>query len=564
MKNIFLFISFILFSLTIQAQENSISTEENKKIITELSKNNPLASQLTTLVTFAEQKDSLLLEIKTLKKQLNKTSSIEEKNELKNKLSQLKQDLISTRAHLREIAAGIDLSSLNEQEEEAFDFQKELFALIKPAVNEMKEMTAHVRQKSTLKESIAYYTERLKVLKQAIENIEHLQKNNTNKSVDTSLNFTRKNLEKKRAYMRGELKADQLQFNRLLAKETSLAEASESWAKSFFQKRGLYLTEAILSIFTIILLSKLSYTAMKRYLPGFRVRHRSFKIRLIELIHRLLTFVFIIIGPMVIFYIVEDWVLFSLGILLLIGFAWTLRLTIPYYWKQFYLFLNIGSVREGERLLLDGLPWQVKKINMYCTFVNPTADLTMRVPIQDLVELKSRPCHHDEPWFPCKKDDWVILNDGFRGKVIGVSQEMIQLVERGGAMKMYQMSDFLSASPRNLSANFRIKETIGISYELQQNSTSQIPEILRLFLQKSAESEGYEEQLLSLKVEFERANNSSLDLVVIADFKGEVADLYNRLRRAIQRWSVEACSENNWEIPFPQMSLHHSPSINID
>ena len=54
---------------------------------------------------------------------------------------------------------------------------------------------------------------------------------------------------------------------------------------------------------------------------------------------------------------------------------------------------------------------------------------------------------------------------------------------------------------------------------------------------------------------FAQANSSSLDLVIIADFKGELGDLYNRLRRSIQRWCVDACTENGWEIPFPQMTL---------
>ena len=55
---------------------------------------------------------------------------------------------------------------------------------------------------------------------------------------------------------------------------------------------------------------------------------------------------------------------------------------------------------------------------------------------------------------------------------------------------------------------------------------------------------------------FESAADSSLNLVVIADFKGEAADISNRLRRSIQRWCVEAATENDWEIPFPQMQLH--------
>ena len=224
--------------------------------------------------------------------------------------------------------------------------------------------------------------------------------------------------------------------------------------------------------------------------------------------------------------------------------------------KQIQLFLNIGSVREGERVAIDGLPWRVEQINVFCILNNPTAELTQRVPIDYLVDLKSRPASHAEPWFPCREGDWVVLNDGVRGKVTAVSPELVQMVQRGGAQLTYQMSSFLGASPRNLATNFRIKETLGISYKLQKESTTRIPETLQAYIQRRIEEEGYVDQLLNLRVEFERANTSSLDLVVIADFAGDLGDLYNRLRRAIQRWSVDACSEYDWEIPFPQLTLH--------
>jgi hypothetical protein len=120
----------------------------------------------------------------------------------------------------------------------------------------------------------------------------------------------------------------------------------------------------------------------------------------------------------------------------------------------------------------------------------------------------------------------------------------------------YQTGDFLAKSPRNLATNFRIKETIGISYGLQKESTTSIPETLHGYITRRAEQEGYGDQLLSLRVEFALANSSSLDLAVIADFEGELGDLYNRLRRAIQRWCVDACTENGWEIPFQQLTLH--------
>ena len=145
-----------------------------------------------------------------------------------------------------------------------------------------------------------------------------------------------------------------------------------------------------------------------------------------------------------------------------------------------------------------------------------------------------------------------------RGKIIGISIEFIQLIQRGGAVYTYTMSDFLSLSPKNLSKSFRIKETIGISYAHQKESTSSIVEILQNTIIQRAIDEGYKDAVQNIRVEFEAAADSSLNLVVIADFKGSVADIYTRLRRAIQRWSVDACTENGWDIPYPQLTLHQA------
>jgi len=511
---------------------------------------------LETLLSFVKLRNQLTQDIKALNAQIDAAQSEAEKADLRQERIKLEADLRTTKRNLENIAAGVDISSLREEKQEDFNFQREVFALLKPALDEMKEMTAHVRQKSELRERIAYYEERLPVIEQALANVERLQEQSQDESLKKSLKSTVAIWGKQQAFMQSELQAARLQLSKLEESETSITEASQSYLKSFFQKRGLYLTEALLLVVAILLLSRFSYAGMERHVPGFKKKHRSFRVRLIELLHRIFTVILVILGPMIVFYIVQDWVLFSLGILLLLGIALTLRQTLPRYWHQVQLFLNIGSVREGERILMEGLPWKVERINIYSTLCNPVADICQRVPIADLVDLKSRPVRADEPWFPCKKGDWVILSDGVRGKVIGISHELVQLVERGGAQLTYQTGDFLAKSPRNLATNFRIKESLGISYSLQKESTDQIPETLHRYIKQRAEEEGYGEKLLNLRVEFAQAGNSSLDLAVIADFKGELGDLYNRLRRAIQRWCVDACSEYGWEIPFPQMTLH--------
>ncbi len=536
-----------LFATAVLAQETADS--EQKPIA-------PTPSTLETLTSFVELKKNLQQDMQAVNRQLQSAQTDAEKANLKQQLEKLEGDLKTTNRNFENIAAGVDMTTLRGEVQEDFNLQQEVFSLLRPAIDEMKEITARVRQKSELKKKIAFYQGQLPIITEALANVAILQQNADNKILQQSLRQTAEQWAKQQAFIQSELQAAQLQLDKLSADETSFTEASQSYLKSFFQKRGLYLTIALGVVIGIVLLSRLSASAMQRFIPGFRAKHRSFRIRLIELLHRILTVLFSILGPMAVFYIVEDWVLFSLGILLLFGIAWALRQTLPRYWSQVQLFLNVGSVREGERLLMEGLPWRVEQINVFSTLVNPVAGISQRVPIDELVDLKSRPSEADEPWFPCSKGDWVILDSGVRGKVNGISHEFVQLVERGGARLTYQMADFLAASPRNLATNFRIKEVIGLSYDLQKEITGAIPETLQNYLLQRLQQEGYADQLLNMRVEFNAANNSSLDIVVIADFKGEVGDLYNRLRRAIQRWCVDACSENGWEIPFPQLTLH--------
>jgi len=522
-----------------------------------------LQETINTLHSLIKLQAELKRDISDLGKQLAAAETVSEKNEIQTQLDKLVVDLQTTTRNLREIGAGADIASLRATEEPEFSLQQEFFALLKPALKELKDMTSHVRQKSELKDKIASYREKLPVAELAVNNIAGLIASNEDESLERYLEGMLMEWRKQLTVIQSELQSAELQLEKLEDSEASLADASQSYLKSFFQQRGLYLTQAILAVIVILLLSRLSYKAMERYIPGYRKEHRSFQLRLLDLVHRFVTVILCIMGPMVVFYVVEDWVLFSLGILLLLGIGLTLRNALPRYWQQIQLFLNVGTVREGERIDLDGLPWRVRQINIFSMLDNPTAELSQRVRIDDLVDLKSRPVKRDDPWFPGKKGDWVMLSDGMRGKVAGISQELVELIERGGAHRTYLTSDFLGLSPNNLSRSFRLKETIGISYNLQRESVAGIPDTLKTHIEQRVADEGYADKLHSLRVEFEKANTSSLDIVVIADFDGSLAEIYGRLRRAMQRWCVEACNEYGWEIPFTQLTLHQAEAASL-
>lgn len=517
-----------------------------------------VSQTIETLNSLMRLQEDLRRDRSRLAKDLQATRVEAEKKDIQSQLDKLEANLIKTTENLSEIAAGADIDSLRAPEETRFNFQDELFSLLRPAMKEMKEMTSHVRQKSDLKDKIFYYNSKLPVAEHAVASINSLLQVSKDKALNKYLQSVMTDWNKQLTFMQSELQSAQLQLEKLEQSEATLSEASQSYLKSFFQARGLYLTQALLAVILVLVLSQMSHAIMVRLIPGYRAEHRSFRLRLLDLLHRMLTVVLMIIGPMVVFYVVEDWVLFSLGILLLIGVGLTLRHALPRYWQQIQLFLNVGSVREDERIDLDGLPWRVRSINIFSILENPTAGIRQRVRIDDLVGLKSRPFHKDDPWFPCLRGDWVLLSDNMRGKVIGITQELVELVARGGARRTYRTAEFLSLSPLNLSRNFRLKETIGISYNLQKESVTTIPEQLRAFIEQRTSESEYAGKLLNLRVEFERANTSSLDIVVIADFDGSVADLYNRLRRTLQSWCVAACNEYGWEIPFTQITLHQA------
>ncbi|MCA1786321.1 MAG: hypothetical protein LC657_10115, partial [Desulfobacteraceae bacterium] len=454
------------------------------------------------------------------------------------------------------IATGVDISLFAEKKTDQFDWKDELVSLVKPGITELKRLTQKARQKTDLKDELSLYQQLKPVVRLANENLLDLISRTDDKIVKQNLEKLVPEWQGLENQILNKLVITQMQLAELESEEQSLIETSQAAIKNFFKTRGLFLFIALISCIGIVLLIRFAYLSVVKYVPGYMSQYRPFHLRALDLLFRVITLLAALFVVILVFYVFEDWVLLSLAIIFLMGLGWAAKHTLPRFWHQSRLILNIGAVREGERVVYQGVPWLVKRINMFSQLENPDLGQTLRVPIETLMDLTSRPFRRHEPWFPCRKNDWVILSDGTRGGVTSLSHEMVELVMRGGAKKVYQTNDFLGLSPLNLSVNFRLKIGFGISYNLQAAATNEILDILDAYIRKQLAKEDYENSLLNLRVEFAAAGSSSLDLVVIADFEGKMAPLYNRISRAIQRWCTDACTENNWEIPFPQLTVH--------
>ncbi|MEQ1789366.1 MAG: hypothetical protein ABL857_02865, partial [Rickettsiales bacterium] len=90
----------------------------------------------------------------------------------------------------------------------------------------------------------------------------------------------------------------------------------------------------------------------------------------------------------------------------------------------------------------------------------------------------------------------------------------------------------------------------------QKECTTQVPELLCAGIKKGLLQESYADSLKDIGVNFSQANSSSLDYKIIAVFDGRAARDYYAIIRAIQRYAVEVCNQQKWEIPFNRLAVH--------
>lgn len=544
---------FCLFSGHAPAQDNASKT--SSVIKDEASEKDDASAKM--LFSVSELKRSLTQRITEKRALLQKSTSNTEKENLEAEIAKLDEQLSDAKVDFERIATGVDIGLFLGKKDETFNWKEELVSLVEPGIKEIKRMTVSARNKTKLRDEVAYYENLADVAKTATKNIGELISKAEDKEVKKNLEALLpewKGIEKQ---ITNKLHIANMQLSEMNNAEKSLIESSGLSVKKFFRTRGLYLVIALAACILSLFLLKIGTRRLIRMIPGFHLPYKPFHIRLFELLSRLAAMGLTLFVLVLVFYIFEDWVLLSFSIVFFMGFGWAVRNTLPQFWKQSCLMLNIGAVREGERMLYQGVPWMVKSINIFCVLENPYLETSLRLPIEALLDQVSRPVSADEPWFACKKNEWVLLSDGTWGKVKLLSHEMVEIKQPSGTRKNYQTAAFLALAPVNLSRNFTLKSVFGLSYDLQKDITDQVPRILQAYIREAIQREGYETGLLGLQVEFQAANASSLDLAVIADFRGEMAPSYYKLSRAIQRWCVEACNMNQWEIPFPQLRVHH-------
>lgn len=561
-KTFFIILLFLASMLMLNinpsnAAQNKSTEPEDVAETAEISDTAP--AQAETLVNLLRYKSELETQIRIAKNKLRGSSHNMDKEALTAEITDLKEELETVEQNFVKVATGMDIAVFDEQAQTDFKWQQEVETLVKPLLQELKEMTKRPRLIEQLKSKVAYYESKLPRAEEAVENVDLLISNANSRILKAELIKLRSNFDKIKTDIHNQLDVARFELGELLKEDESFYESTKKIMAVFFKSRGKNILIAMLTFAGVFLLFRVIDRSFKKLHPAFKAKERPFYIRLIEIMLLFMTVVAATMASLFTLYMSGDWFLLSIAIIFLLGALWTAREGFTRYYEQVKLILNLGSVRENERIVYNGVPWQVESLQLFSKLRNPALSPgKIRLPIAELADINSRPFSRNEPWFPCAIGDWVILSDGVRGKVISQSPDMVELIQRGGAYVTYQTSDFLGLNPKNLSRNFRLKSVFGIDYAYQSEATSVIVAQAKEFISACLEKDGYTKHLLNLNVEFESAAASSLNLVIIADFHGDIAELYGRLARALQRYSVDACTRFGWDIPFNQLVVHRA------
>jgi len=497
----------------------------------------------------------------TQRELLKKATTEEQKKEITAEIDRLSAKIKELKTAFNTTATGINPSDAVAQAETPLSINEELKNIFQPAIRELRDATAQPREIESLKTQVVQWTAKLALAKAALAQIDQLLKESTSEEVTRELTSARKSWEKKLLEAESSMANTTVQLEERKRSAPSVVSLLAGMISHFWKNRGLSLLLAVIAFAVTLVLLRRLYRMFRKVSPIHKKYQEGLTSRLVDVFANIFIIVAAIFATVLTLYIRNDWLLLTMVSILFIGLAWASRTALPPYFEQIRLILNLGTVREGERIIYNGLPWRVETLNFFCVLHNPDLNgATLRLPAKTLLTSYSRPSMQKEPWFPTRIDDWVILDDGVLGKVVQQTPEQVVLVKLGGSYKTYPTLTYLSKNPENISPQFQVATTFGLDYQYQSIATTLIPDIIQKKIYQSLVERFGKDAIRSVNVEFASASASSLDFRITANVDGELAPQFNVIQRMLQGGAVDAANENHWVIPFPQLTVHQSPS----
>ncbi|MCB1088543.1 MAG: hypothetical protein KDM63_16015, partial [Verrucomicrobiae bacterium] len=327
-------------------------------------------------------------ELTQLRRSLSKAVTQAERDQIAAEIEAKGTQRDQLRHDIESVATGIDLDQFSGTGSTPNDLATEFEDFIRPIIGELKSLTSKPREIEALRGNVAKYQRQIEQAKSAIDHLNDLLAAAAEPVVTTQLRDLHKEWTDKLTTAENDLGVAEFKLEEAEKNRSSVFASAREAVAGFFRTRGRNFLTAGLAFVAVWFSLRLLYRKLLTYSPFHRRRERSFYVRLVDVAYQVFALAAGIFAVLVVLYSASDWVLLGLTLLFLAGLVWASKQALPLFFEQAKMMLNLGSVREGERLLFNGVPWEVKRINVYTDLDNPA--LTggkLRLPIRDLVPL---------------------------------------------------------------------------------------------------------------------------------------------------------------------------------
>ena len=501
-------------------------------------------------------------ELKEKLKEKNSKRSLEtnssEQNRLETEIDHLQQTIAELEESFIEVVSSSNLDIFKEKPVQEFSWNNELKIVFQPIITELQKLTDKPRQIEALQKRKISLGDKLKIAKTITNNLEELAEGEKDKSLLKYLDKNKEHWQEEINILSANLSVINQQLKQKSNQKKSFSESVGSVFNLFFKTRGrnFFLASVITALFWLLV--RFANSIAVKLILKAHLKNTRFVLKIAQIINIVVLFLGMILVFLLSLYILNDWLLLILAILISIGLLWSIKSALPSCWHQTLLLINSGTVKEEQRVLYKGIPYKVKKINFYSILINPALDGgVIKLPLNDLLNMRSRKACTDEPWYPTKKNDWILIAEkNLFGKVLLQTPEVTQIELLGNSVLSIPSEKFYSLSPVNLSVGFRLSTSFGLDYKQQDKITTEIPEIFRKELEAVFDAEIPEGLTKDIGVIFDETAASSLKLLVFVDFYGKAAPRYEYLKRQINTTCVDICNKYNYKIPFEQLTVH--------
>lgn len=509
------------------------------------------AEALASLFKAVQAKEG---EVERIRRELASAKDQVTKDSLSEDLAKELDQLQKIEAKFEETAVGVDTSQFKEKEATPFSWEQTLGRVLEPIVAEIEEATATSRKMATLKNERERFGEQAGVASEALENLAEAaeQAPKGDRRLRRALQALIKRWEQRQSLAENQANAADLRLQEIESQQVGFTD----YGRKFLSTRGLHLLWGIGAALLVFFGVRIVFSLLrerKKTIPGLRTR-------LVSVLASILSVLGAVSALLIVFSAAGDLFLVGVVLIFLFGAGWAGIRVLPEFIESLRIILNIGMVKEGERIVFDDVSWRVQNLGFTCYLANERLDgAVLKLPVKRLVGYHSRPFCRDEEVFPTRRGDWVALDDGVTGQVVVQNPDHLILEELGGAQRTYGTPAFLGLSPRKLtSESFQIRTTFGIDYAHQKIATGEVTRWFQDALERALPQVVDSEALQRVKVSFASAAASSLDYAIEVDLAGSAAPLHREVQFALQRILVDACNEHELGIPFQQITVHQA------